>query len=116
MASLITPTQCQLKKSQKMINHYIRDSDHHWVSDQRLYAPTKLGGLNCIEPDSFFMALQMNWLKRYINHRYGDFCTTMLDEHLGVTPNNRKKILNYGSEFFTPLIMSCMFEIIKKYD
>ena len=95
------------------INEFIRDCNHHWIADQRLYAPTNLGGLNCIKFDSFCMARRMNWLKRYINHRYDDYWTTILDEHLGVSPSNRKKIINYDSEYFTPLIRSCKFEIIR---
>ena len=63
-----------------MVNEFIRDSKHHWISDQRLYAPSTLGGLNCIELDRFFMALRMNWLKRYINLRYEDYWTSILDE------------------------------------
>ena len=80
-----------------MVNEFIRDSKHHWISDQRLYAPSNLGGLNCIELDSFFMALRMNWLKRYINLRYDDYWTSILDEVMDITPN----ILRYGSEYFT---------------
>ena len=58
------------------------------------------------------MALQMNWLKRYINNNYDDYWTKILDQHLNVTVSNRKKILNYGSEYFSPLIQSCKFAII----
>ena len=58
------------------------------------------------------MALQMNWFKRYINNKYEDYWTTILDQHLNVSISNRKKILKYGSEYFTPLIRSCKFEII----
>ena len=39
---------------QDLLNNFIRGGNHHWVSDERLYAPTKLGGLNFIELDSFF--------------------------------------------------------------
>ena len=96
-----------------MIDNFIRDSNRHWISDQRLYAPTRLGGLNCIELNSFFMALQMNWFKRYINNKYKDYWTAILDQHLKVSLNTRKRLLKYGSEYFSPLIWSCNFEIIR---
>ena len=54
VTSILTPTQCQVKKSQTMSDNFIRDSHRHWISDQRLYAPPRLGGLNCIELNSFF--------------------------------------------------------------
>ena len=87
-----------------LINSFIRGGNHHWVSDERLYTPTKLGGLNCIELDSFFKGLQLNWIKCYIINKYNDFWADLLDEILGVTINTRHKILLFGSEYFTPII------------
>ena len=46
----------------------------------------------------------MNWIKRYIHLKYEDFRTEILDKRLGVDKNNRKKILSYGSEYFTKII------------
>ena len=46
----------------------------------------------------------MNWLKRYINLKYEDFWTDILDKKLGVNKNNREMILSYGSEYFTKII------------
>ena len=43
-ASIISPTSNQMKKSQEMVNEFIRDSKHHWICDQRLYTPSNLGG------------------------------------------------------------------------
>ena len=64
VASILKPSSNQLVKSQNMVNTFIRDSDHHCISDQNLYAPTTKGGLNCIELNTFLMALQMNGFKR----------------------------------------------------
>ena len=66
------PFNKEILKSQKIINSFIRDSDSHSISDQKLYAPTNKGGLNWIELWTFFIALQMNWFKRYINYKYDD--------------------------------------------
>ena len=73
-----------------MINNSIRGG-HHWIYDEKLYIPTKLGGLNCIELNSFFKGLQTNWIKRYIFEKYDDYWTDILDAELGVNINNRKK-------------------------
>ena len=59
------------------------------------------------------MALQMNWFKRYMNNKYEDYWTKILDQLLNVSINIRKHILKYGSEYFSPLIQSCKFEIIR---
>ena len=93
-----------LAKMQALINRFIRGGDHHWISDDKLYAPIKSGGLNCIELDSFFKGLKTNWIKRYIFHSYDDFWTDILDEVLGVNINTRKNILHYGSEYFNHII------------
>ena len=76
---------------QDLVNSFIRGGNHHWVSDERLYTPTKLGGLNCIELKSFFKALQTNWIKRYVILKCDDYWANILDEILGVTINTHKK-------------------------
>ena len=43
VATILKPANNQLLKSQNMINSLIRDSDYHWISDQKLYAPTIKG-------------------------------------------------------------------------
>ena len=48
------------------MNNFIRVGSHHWISDDKIYTPTRLGGLNCIEHERFFKGLQTNWIKRYI--------------------------------------------------
>ena len=93
-----------LSKMQALVNNFIRGGDHHWISDDKLYAPIKSGGLNCIELDSFFKGLKTNWIKRYIFQGYDDFWTDILDEVLGVTINTCKNILQYGSEFFNHIL------------
>ena len=87
VASIIPPPPAMLKKMQDLLNNFIRGGNHHWVSDERLYAPTKLGGLNCIELDSFFKSLQLNWIKRYIKDKFVDFWTNLLDDIFGFTPD-----------------------------
>ena len=104
VASILTPPTAMLSKMQALINNFIRGGDHHWISDDKLYAPIKSGGLNCIELDSFFKGLKTNWIKRYIFHGYDDFWTDILDEVLGVNINTRKNILLYGSEYFNSII------------
>ena len=54
VASILKPSSNQLIKSQNMINNFVRDSDHHWISDQKLYTPTRKGGLNCNEIPSLW--------------------------------------------------------------
>ena len=104
VASIIKHSNRQIQKSQNMINSCIRDSDRHWVSDQKLYAPTNKGGLNCIELKTFFMALQMNWFKRYMNYKYDDYWTLSLDRVFNVNPTNRISILRWGCEDCTQFI------------
>ena len=87
-----------------MINSFIRDSDRHWTSDQKLNVPTNKGGLNCIELKTFFIALQINWFKRYIKYKYDNYWTLSLDKIFNVNPTNRISILNYGSEYYMQLI------------
>ena len=82
-----------LKKMQDLINSFIRGGNCHWVSDERLYTPMKLGGLYCIELGSFFKALQTNWIKHYVIHKYNNYWTDILDKKLGVTINTHHKIL-----------------------
>ena len=94
IALIIKPSNKQILKSQKMINSFIRDSDRHLIPDQKLYAPTNKGGLNCIELRISFMALLMNWFKSYINHKYDDYWTLSLDTTFNVNPINRIFILN----------------------
>ena len=96
-----------------MINIFIIDSDHHWVSDQKLYAPTTKGGLNCIKLNTFFMALEMNWFKRNIDYKYDSFWTLTLDKLFKTNPPNTISILNYGIEFFTPIIKNSKYDIIE---
>ena len=60
VASINPPPPAMLKKMQELLNTFIRGGNNHRVSDERLYAPTKLEGLNCIELDSFFKSLQLN--------------------------------------------------------
>ena len=93
-----------LKKIQDLLNNFIRGGNHHWVSNERLYTPTKLGGLNCIELDSFFKSLQLNWIKRYIIDKYNDYWTSLLDKILDVTIDTHHKILSFGSEYFTSIV------------
>ena len=55
----------------------------------------------------------MNWIKRYINFKYYDFWKLTLDKLFKVNPQNRITILNYGSEFLSPIINNCKYDIIK---
>ena len=57
VASILTPPS-MLSKMQELVNNFIRGGVHHWISDDKLYAPIKLGGLNCIELDSFLRGLK----------------------------------------------------------
>ena len=101
---MITQPPLICKKMQEIVNNFIRGGNHHWISDDKLYTPTKLGGLNCIELDSFFKGLQTNWIKRYIFEKYDDYWTDILDNELGVNIGTRQKILSYGSEYFTSIL------------
>ena len=69
IALIIKSSNKHILKSQKNINSFIRDSDRHWISDQKLYTPTNKGELNCIEIRTFFMALQMNWFESYLKFK-----------------------------------------------
>ena len=89
---------------QDLLNNFIRGGNHHWVSDERLYTPTKLGGLNCIELDSFFKSLQLNWIKRYIIDKYNDYWTSLLDESFHVTIDTHHKILSFEREYFKSIV------------
>ena len=114
VASILKPSNIQLVNSQNMITKFfIRDSDHHWISDQKLYAPTIKGGLNCIELNTFFLALQMNLFKMNNNYKYDNFWTLTLDKFFKVSRQNRISILNYGSEYFTPIIKNCKYDKFK---
>ena len=44
--------------------------------------PLEWGGLNCIELNIFFMAIQINWFKMYINYKQDDFLTATLDKFI----------------------------------
>ena len=59
------------------------------------------------------MALQMNWLIRYINYKYEIFWPLTLDKLFKVNPQNWIAILNYGSEYFLLLIENSKYDIIK---
>ena len=59
------------------------------------------------------MALQMNWFKRYINYKYDYFWTLTLYKLFKVNPQKRIAILNYGSEYFSPIIKNCKYDNIK---
>ena len=48
VASILTPPPSMLSKMQELVNNFIRGGPHHWISDDKLYAPIKSGGLNCI--------------------------------------------------------------------
>ena len=41
------------------------------------------------------------------------FWTLILDKLFKFNPQNRISILNYGSEYFTPIIKKCKYDIIK---
>ena len=113
VALIIKPSNRQILKSNKIINAFIRDSDHHRISDQKQYAPTDMGGLNCIKLKAFFMALQVHRFKRYNNYRYEEFWILSLDKIFNVTPTNRISILKYGSKCISPQIAKCKHEIQK---
>ena len=72
-----------------------------------------MGGLNCIELNTFFITLKINVFKRYINYKYDDFWTSTLDKLFMVTPPNIISILNYGRKYFTTLIANCKYDIFK---
>ena len=57
------------------------------------------------------MALQMNWFKRYINDY--EYWTKKFDNIFKVTTQNRKIILNYGSEYLSPLIQHLKYDNIR---
>ena len=59
------------------------------------------------------MALQLNWFKRYINHKYEDYLTLSIYRIFKVNPINRISILNYGSDYYSPLIAKWEHDIIK---
>ena len=88
----------------EIVNNFIRGGSHHWISDDKLYTPTKSLGLNWIELDSFFKGLQTDWIKRYIFKKYDNYWTDILDTELGVNIGTCQKILFYGSEYFTSIL------------
>ena len=87
-----------LQKMQDLVNSFIRGGNHHWVSDERLYTPTRLGGLSYLELGSFFKALKTNWIKHYVIDKYDDFWTDILDKKFGILKMSYRKSLSFGSE------------------
>ena len=58
----------------------IIEEDKPWISKSKIYQPINKGGLNCIELESFFKSIKLNWIKRYTSNEYNDYWTDLLDE------------------------------------
>ena len=91
----------------------INEGDKPWISKNKIYQPINKGGLNCIELESFFKSIKLNWIKRYTTNEYNDYWTDLLDELLQVTLATRKTILRWGSEPFSPAINRCRYPELK---
>ena len=110
IASIIPLKEEQIEEAQEAINNYIMNinsNNKNWISKEKIYAPIKKGGLNCIKLDDFFHAIRINWMHRYISQSYDDFWTSILDNLLGVTKTSRKTILHWGPEEFNRPIEKC---------
>ena len=77
-ATVLPLKDTQILKAQKSINNYImniKEGSKPWISKNKMYQPINKGGLNCIELSSFFKAIKLNWMKRYVSEQYKDFWT-----------------------------------------
>ena len=96
IATILPLKESQINKAQTAINNFImniKDGDKPWISMEKIYQPVNKGGLNCIELNSFFKSIKLNWIKRYIKEKYDDFWTDLFDDPLDVTLATRKTIL-----------------------
>ena len=89
------------------------ETGKNWLSKDRIYQPSKRGGLNCIELNDFLHAIRLNWMHRYLSLNYNDFWTSLLDKLLIVNPATRPSILEWGSEEFNNPIIRCNNRFLK---
>ena len=75
-----------------------------YVENDIFYGPKGEGGYENINIDHFFKSLRLNWVRRYAignTSPLNDHWCDILDIELDVTPNSRRKLLNYGSEYLS---------------
>ena len=63
------------------------------------------GRVNCIELNTF--------IHGYVALEYNKFWTNMLDQYLGITKENRSKILTWGADEFNQTIENCENRFLK---
>ena len=101
---LDTLEQNHYEKIQAQINAYIihndtlqtKDTRHNWISSSVLYSPKNKGGLGMIRITDFLDSLKISWIRRYTIQQINDHWCDILDIRLGLTPDTRKNLLNWG--------------------
>ena len=110
---MLDMTDSQLSKIQNQLNQFVLENTHssdvndknNWIKADLLYAPADKGGRNLINVRHYFKGLKLSWLRRYAILKYDDHWCDLLDQKLGITSfDQRKNILNWGSEFLSMLI------------
>ena len=73
-----------------------------WIDSKTLCNDKKLGGFGCIKIKDFFTGLKLSWNRRYALDKINDHWCDILDTLCGMEDiSDRKKMLNWGSEYFT---------------
>ena len=76
-----------------------------WIDSETLCNDKKLGGFGCINIKDFFSGLKLSWIRRYALNKINDHWCDIIDTLCGIEDiNDRKKILSWGSEYFTEAI------------
>ena len=73
-----------------------------WIDSETLCNDKKLGGFGCINIKDFFSGLKLGWIRRYALDKINDHWCDILDTLCGIEDiSDRKKMLSWGSEYFT---------------
>ena len=75
------------------------------IDSETLCNDKKSGGFGCINIKDFFSGLKLSWIRRYALNKINDHWCDIIDTLCGIEDiNDRKKILSWGSEYFTEAI------------
>ena len=107
ISTVISPTEKNLDLIQQTINNFIQDitiDKKNWINTNQMYAPTKQGGLGMVKLEDFTQAIKVSWIRRYAIQKTQDHWADLIDIEMGLQPENREEILEYGPERFNKII------------
>ena len=88
-----------LSRIERLLYSYIKGKTNRpWLSKELICTPTLKGGVGFFNIKEFYFAQKLTLLRRYAKDQTNDIWCDLLDHILGVTPNTRTSIFEWGDE------------------